>query len=523
MRVASRLLIAAVVAALPTPGALAAPAAAQQPGNPATVSAVPVPPERIAAAIAQLDVLAPTLLARSGVPGMAVAVVHRDRVVYAKGFGVRSTRTGTPVDPATVFPLASVSKPVGATVIARAVTQRRVAWDDRVQPLLPWFRLRDPYVTRNVTIADLYGHRSGLPAHAGDLLEDLGYDREQVLRRLRLMPLAPFRTEHRYTNFGLTAAAEAVATKLDTSWEALSERTLYRPLGMTSTSSRFRDYRRRANRAELHMPTAKGWQPLQRRDADEQSPAGGVSSNVSDMAQWMRLQLGDGVYAGKRLVSADALAEMRAPHSMSGVPSSPDARPSFYGLGIGVGVDSTARVRFSHSGGFLLGAGTNVQLLPSEDLGIVVLTNGQPRGLAEALTESFLEMAELGTISRDWLAAYGGAMAPIFANPSVLSGRTRPASPAAPKRLAAYAGSYRSAYYGTATVRASGKDLILRLGPDRMRFRLNHWSGNRWTYHPPGENGTGISLLTFRFGRGSDARSMTIEHLDEDGLGTFRR
>ena len=139
---------------------------------------------------------------------------------------------------------------------------------------LPWFALSDPAVTRVLTIGDLYSHRSGLPDHAGDKLEDLGYDRRFILERLRQLPLAPFRISYAYTNFGVTAAAEAVATAAGTSWEDLSEQVLYRPLGMASTSSRFADYEARADKALGHIRTGDGYRPLFRRDADAQSPAG---------------------------------------------------------------------------------------------------------------------------------------------------------------------------------------------------------------------------------------------------------
>ncbi|WP_399498558.1 serine hydrolase [Streptomyces sp. P17] len=113
---------------------------------------------------------------------------------------------------------------------------------------MPDFRLKDPWVTSHVTVADLFSHRSGLPDHAGDLLEDLGYDRPYILSHLRYEPLAPFRASYAYTNFGLTAAAQAVADAKGMPWEKLAADTLYKPAGMDSTSSRFEDYAQAANR-----------------------------------------------------------------------------------------------------------------------------------------------------------------------------------------------------------------------------------------------------------------------------------
>jgi CubicO group peptidase (beta-lactamase class C family) len=144
---------------------------------PNEVSGVDIREGRINDAIGKLDGLVADLMRSSGIPGMAVAVVHGGKAMYAKGFGVRDVRSGDKVDADRVFQLASLSKPVGATVVAHEVTDKAVDWSTPVSTTLPWFALSDPYVTHNVTIADLYSHRSGLPDHAGDPLEDLGYDR----------------------------------------------------------------------------------------------------------------------------------------------------------------------------------------------------------------------------------------------------------------------------------------------------------------------------------------------------------
>jgi CubicO group peptidase (beta-lactamase class C family) len=271
LAIATALIVVACSSPQPSP-----PTTSDVPPN--EVSGVDIPAGRVDEAISKLDGLVDDLMKTSGIPGMAVAVVHDGEVAYAKGFGVADVRTGAKVDADTVFQLASLSKPVGATVVAHEVTENAVTWDTPVSAKLPWFGLSDPYVTRNATIADLYSHRSGLPDHAGDLLEDLGYDRRQVLERLKYLPLAPFRIAYEYTNFGVTAAAEAVAASAGKPWDVLSEDVLYGPLGMTSTSSRFADYEGRKNRAVGHVRVADVYQPLYTRNPDAQSPAGGVSS-----------------------------------------------------------------------------------------------------------------------------------------------------------------------------------------------------------------------------------------------------
>ena len=514
-RIVTVALAAGVTAVAAASGAVA------QDEPPTAVSAVPIPPGQIDAAIGQLDGLATQMLAQTGVPGMAIAVVHDDRVVYARGFGVRRLGDPAPIDADTVFQLASVSKAVGASVVAGAVGRRVVGWDDPVIAHLPGFRLKRRDTTRNVTIADLYAHRSGLPDHAGDDLEPLGYSRAQILHRLRYQPLTPLRAEYAYTNYGLTAAALAVARAAGTPWADLSERTLYRPLGMRSTSSRFADFERARDRAWPHVLRDGTWVPIAAPfNPDRESPAGGVTSSVNDLAQWMRMMLADGVYDGRRVVGASALATMRTPHAVSAAPATPSSRPGFYGLGLNTGADPTGRVYFSHSGAFEEGAATQVSLLPSERLGIVVLTNGEPMGLPESLTQTFLDLVELGHASRDWMGLYGPAFAAAKQSSSPLAGRPRPSHPRPARARSAYLGPYRSAYLGRSRVVARGGQLVLVAGPARKTYTLRHWSGDTFT------TGTGrlFGAVTFA---GRDARgratAVTVDSLNLSGLGTYRR
>lgn len=490
--------------------------------SPASESAVTIPASQISQAIQALDGLAQEAMAKSGVPGLAIAVVWNDKLAYAKGFGVREVGAAQPVDENTVFQLASLSKPLGATVIARLVGQGLADWNTPVVKHLPGFALSDPYATHHVTIGDLYTHRSGLPDHAGDLLEDLGYSRDQVLKRLRFEPLAPFRTTHIYTNFGITAAAEAVARSRGMAWEDLSRQVLYQPLGMQSTSSRYADYIGAANRAVPHVKLGDRWEAKYTRQPDAQSPAGGASSSVSDMARWLRLQLANGKFNGEQLVAENALIQTRCPYTVSNPPDTSLGRASFYGLGIGVGYDATGRVRLSHSGAFALGAATAFTLLPSENLGIVALTNGMPIGVPEAVIASFLDWVERGKVQRDWAEGYQQVFAKMAENPGRLAKQSAPEHPVLARASPAYVGRYGNPYYGDAEVVVTGAGLTLRLGPDRKEFPLKHWNGDTFAYFPDGENATGISAVDFEPGKGRAAK-LTIEHLDGNGLGSFAR
>ncbi|WP_245899166.1 serine hydrolase [Nonomuraea indica] len=495
---------------------------------PAEPPAQPPPsltPARVDAAVARLDGVVRDTLARTGVPGMSVAVVYRDRVAYLKGFGVR--RAGSPgaVGPDTLFQLASLSKPLASTVVAAVAGQRGVAWDDPVVEHDPGFALADPWVTRHVTLADLFAHRSGLPDHAGDLLEDLGYRRGYILRHLRDEPLAPFRATYAYTNFGFTAAALAVARARGVTWAELSARTLYEPLGMTATTSRFAAYRRAPDRAVTHVRVGGRWEAGPVRDPQAQSPAGGAASTARDLAAWMRLQLGGGVFDGRRVVGRAELARTHLPHIVSSPPRAPYGRAGFYGLGWNVDYDELGRLRLGHSGAFELGAATAVTLLPSEGLGIVALTNGQPVGAPETVTATFLDLAQHGRPTVDWPAFFGKVFAGMEERARAGTDYARPPVDAAPaRRPAAYTGTYANGYHGPLTVTREGGGLVMRLGPHGVRrFPLRHHAGDTFAFETRGENASGLSGVRFAAGTGGAITRVTVESLDRTGLGTFTR
>jgi hypothetical protein len=214
-----------------------------------------------------------------------------------------------------------------------------------------------------------------------------------------------------------------------------------------------------------------------------------------------------------------ALLEAMSPHMVSRAPGNFSERASDYGYGFNVGVSPSGRVTASHSGAFALGAATAFTVIPSADVGIVVLTNASPIGMPEALAAQFTDLVQFGRLQRDWVPLFEMYLAPLLAPTGSLVGVPRPAHPAAPRPNAAYAGTYQNAYYGPVQVVDKRGALELRLGPRPAVFRLTHWDGNVFTFTPTGENappGT-ISKATFSEGR------VVLEYYDEQGLGSFLR
>ena len=473
----------------------------------------------VATALARMDAYIREAMAKTKVPGLAVAVVYQDKVVFLKGYGVRKLGEPAPVDADTVFELASLSKPISSTILASLVGTGDIGWDDHIVDLDPEFALSDAAATRQVTIRDMFAHRSGLPTGAGDVLEDLGYSRPEVLSRLRFVPLAgKFRTTYHYSNFGMTEGAIAAAKKVGKRWEDIADERLYSKIGMRSTSSRFSDYENNPNQAALHVLENGIYKSRFVREADAESPAGGVSSNVRDLAQWMRLQLGNGKVDGQQVVARAPLAETHKPQICRSVPGpvAPGQCPQgqFYGLGWNVGTNAQGKIEISHSGAFFLGAGTSVYLIPDEQVGIVALGNVAPVGLPEAVCLTFLDLLHYGAAQRDYLSRAAAGFAefnsetqdssPDYANTKA------PQSPSPAKPLTPYTGKYFNSYYGTVGVSVQGNQLVLRLPPRGAYYELTHWDGDTFTYYFASEN-TGIGRRGVKFS--GDGEQVVIENL----------
>jgi CubicO group peptidase (beta-lactamase class C family) len=474
--------------------------------------------EQVDAALTSIDGFVEAEMESSGVPGVAVAVVYDDEVVFAEGYGVREVGTQDRITSDTVFQIASLSKPITGTAVAGLVSKGVIGWDDPVHPYSPDLAFSDPWVTDHVTFADLYSHRSGLPGGIGDVLEIIGYSRDEILARLRFVPLNPFRTSYAYTNFGMTAGGDAAAKAAGVSFEDMVDEQLFKPAGMTSSSVRYADFEARSDRAAIHVRIGGEWVPGPARMPDAQAPAGGVSSSLDDIARWLRLQLGGGSLDGVEIISEEALVPTHTPQVVRPPAPAYDGPTHFYGLGWNVEQDHLGYLRWAHSGAFDYGAATNATLLPTQRLGVVVLTNGMPIGVPETIVDQILDQIVTGEQTQDWQEYWSGVFGGLYGEDPALSELPDPPTPALAND--AYLGSYANDFYGTFDVIADGDGLAVVQGPARVTFPLTHWDANTFTF-------VGGALpdqrATLAFTIGPDGRASTITIPDPNGLGTLQR
>ncbi|MDB4876740.1 MAG: beta-lactamase [Gemmatimonadetes bacterium] len=467
--------------------AVGAPALAQQ------ASAAPVP-------LAGLDAYIQDAVKTWGIAGLAIAIVKDNSVVYAKGFGVREAGKPAPVDAHTLFAIGSNSKFFTSTVAGMMVDAGRMKWDDPATKFLPGFQMYDPYVTREMTIRDLLSHRSGLGRRGDMLWYASPFDRAEIIRRIRfLKPNSSFRSQYGYQNVMVMTAGEAAAAAGGTSWDSLVTQRIFRPLGMTLSSTTVRALAGQTNLASPHLSDGAAATPIPWRNIDNIGPAGSINSNVLDMAQWLRFLLANGRVGTTQLIKPATLREIESPQTI--VPSADDSlSPSthFHAYGLGIGMYDYLGVKvLSHTGG-IDGMLSQVTLIPERRLGIVILTNTEGHNNTFAAIARRVVDAYLGAPARDWsgiMLAQTRAQEAAQAAAAKLVDAARPKDTRSSVSPEHFVGQYTNEMYGDVHVAAEGGHQVLHFGSG-FTGDLEHWANDSYkiTWRDRRE---GTGLVTF--------------------------
>lgn len=417
------------------------------------------------------------------VPGMAMAVVKDDSVVYMRGFGTRTVGRDEPVDAHTSFAIASTTKAFTATAIAMLVDEGRVRWDDPVSMHIPGFSVAaDPGLASALTVRDLLSHRTGLPT--ADLLwYASGSSSEDILRRLRYVrPFASPRTRYQYNNNAYMLAGMVVQHASGMPWAEFVRTRILQPLGMDETLTGFAGLDARGNVATPHLEVRDTVRPIRYLDFDNIGPAGSINSSVHDMAKWIRAQLAGGWAPGGSLVSERQHQEMLTPQFLipqaQFYPAARLARPNFTAYGLGWFLQDYRGRKVAMHTGSIDGMSALLALVPEERLGMVVYLNLDHAELRHALMYRVLD-AYLGAPPRDWSTELRALYAPFAqqaraAEREAASRRVPDTRPSLP--LEAYAGRFADpdSLHPGVTVRVDGDRLVATLGADRGG-EVEHW------------------------------------------------
>ncbi len=438
------------------------------------------------------------------VPGVSVAIVKDGQVVLAEGYGTRQLGQNAPVDARTRFGIASNSKAFTATALGMLVEEGKIEWDAPVTRYLPGFSLIDPVITRELTVRDLLVHRSGLSLGAGDLLwwPASTESRAETVAHLRHLPLTTsFRSAYAYDNVLYMVAGEVVAAASGLSWEQFVQTRILDRLGMTDTRASVGEGLQGDNVSGTFATIDGRTVPVAVFDGENANPAAGITSTAGDMARWMIVQLDSGRVALPGVESGRLWSRRTTDQLWTGVtpirfgtnpPETSALQPQFKLYALGFNVQDLRGVKIvTHTGG-LPGFVSQLTLVPSLDLGVMVLTNGESGASFQAITQAVLDHY-MGAAPTDWATVFAtltarraaAAQAVVAGAEAARDARSGPSLP-----LAQYAGTYSDPWYGQVTLTPEGSGRAMRLG---IRFAntpllvgtLEHWQHDtfvaRWT------------------------------------------
>lgn len=432
--------------------------------QPATPAATPA--GSLVDTVAAIDRFAEEARAAYGVPGAAIALVVDGQTVLARGYGVRTEGQPEPVDADTVFQLASVTKSLTAAALGTVVDAGQLGWDDPVVDIVPDFALANPYPTRWATTRDLLAHRSGLPAFTGDIISQLGYDRAEVMRRVRFFTSPySFREVDGYSNIGYFCAGQVLAEKTGMTWEEAVTQRIFEPVGMTRSAPNSHGLPADGNLSANHA-LVDGAVAVVPPDVDFVTCAAGAAlSTANDLGRYMEMLLGGGSSGGQQVLTPGTLAEMFSP-SMVAAPSFTELPPiddqSGFAYGLGWGLYHDRGYQVIEKGGALAGVRTIIELVPDLKLGVAVLANLNVTVLPEAIRAFVLEqfIGQTDPDVQETIRQAGAGIQGMFQAPAPPADAGPPSRP-----LAAYAGTYANDLYGEVTVVLDGETLRMEAGP----------------------------------------------------------
>jgi CubicO group peptidase (beta-lactamase class C family) len=414
-------------------------------------------------------------------PGLAITVVKDGRVVFSKGYGVRELGKPAVVDPQTLFAVGSTTKAMTAALVGMLVDEKKLDWDDPVVKHLPWFQLKDPYLTREITVRDLLTHRAGL-GNADYLWYGQTTEPQEILRRVKLLEASYSpRSSFIYQNVMYAAAGAVVEAASGQSWEQMMRTKLFEPLGMRESIATAAALARQPNVAMPHDMVDGELRVIENATVDGVAPAGSVWSSVHDMSKWMQMLLDGGTVNGHVLLKPETVAELFTPQAMvtpqAFYPTARLTKPHWTTYGLGwFQQDYRGRAVDFHTGS-IDGMVAIHGLLRDERLGVFILANRDHAELRHALMLNVFDRFT-GHADRDWsaelLTLYGNLQKEADERRRKEEGRrVAGTSPSLP--LAQYAGTYSDPLYGDVVVSVDSKGLRARYGT-AYNGALEHWN-----------------------------------------------
>jgi len=324
-----------------------------------------------------LDTFALRILKEWNAPGVTIAVVEKNKVIYTGGFGYRDHEKKLPVTENTLFAIGSCTKAFTASILGMLEKEGKVSLDKPVRDYLPELVFKNDYTNKNATLRDMMCHRTGLPRHDFSWYGSTA-TRSELLERVRYQePSAELREKYQYNNFMFMAQGMVIEKLTGKSWEENMRERIFKPLGMSNTNMSVIDMEKASDRSLAYSSADNKIKAIPYRNIDGIGPAGAINSCAKDMANWLLTWINDGKFNGKQIIPSGFRSQAITAQISTGgglpAAENPDVHMSGYGLAWGMS-SYRGHYRVEHSGG-IDGFITSTSFFPSDSIGIFVVSN----------------------------------------------------------------------------------------------------------------------------------------------------
>lgn len=465
--------------------------------------------EKMERVLNSLDEEVNVMLTQWNLPGVSIALVKDGQVVMTKGYGKRDVAGNLDMTDETVLPVGSTTKSFTSLILSMLVDEGKLEWDKPVKEYIPWLKLPNEDLTERVTVRDLLSHRTGMPKYDVHGVFCTKDDRKAMVEDLQyLQTNAGLGDQLQYSNQMVMLAGYVAEVLTGKTWEELVKECIWEPLGMAHTNATIKELEACPEISKGYVFTGVENMETPYLSLKGIGPAGAINSSAKDMANYLLFQLGDGSWKGNSLVSAANLNEMHSVQ-MLGTPyfwKLDEISEANYGLGWFVDIYRGKRM-LSH-GGNTLGFSTLMTLLPEEDFGVVLISNGNSNFGIYALTYAILDKV-LGVEGTDWNAkmqeTVGGVFAQMAAGMQAKEeARVKDTTPS--KSLDELAGVYSAPAFGTLSLQNMNGTLMGTLNEYQAIF--NHYHYDMFDFILPL---MGVNIpATFQYGEDGQVEGVSV-------------
>lgn len=473
---------------------------------------------------AGLDTAFARVLKEQHAAGFAVAVVEKDKIVYAKGFGYRDHEKKLPVTPNTLFAIGSCTKAFTSSLMGVLQDKGKLSLNDVATKHLPTLKFYNNDMNRLITIRDMMTHRTGLPRHDYAWYLFKSGSRDSLLARIQYQePSYGIREVYQYNNFMFLAQGMIAEKITGKSWEENIAENFFTPLGMTR--SNFSIERMKTDSNASFGYTVKNDSILKKLDyypINAMGPAGSINSSVNEMANWLIAWINGGKYNGKNVIPASYVSEAISSQMVAGagIPGTqrPNIHISNYGLAWSIS-SYKGHYRVEH-GGNIDGFSASTSFFPLDSIGIVVLTN-QNASSVTATVRNLIADRLLKEPYFDWntdmvkdirqAAALAKTNTSSSSEASNQKHGTKPSLP-----LSGYEGIYTHPGYGSMELETRNDSLFMYL-PENEATWLKHYHYDVFepftVYDSTGVDTSGRSPMRFQFhlNEPGDVEALTLK------------